>query len=220
MAELADTVINTKVTESSLKRLKAICVKNGFSLFDMLQMMLDCMIRFMDDRHNLDENLIRIIRMFEGLPGWKTALRLTDDMTDAEIMEAWYVLRHPHGTGSPRIVHVTRPMLDGDPDHWEATYNIQEQLKRFIKLTNESLYKHLKIVSEELGSPSFIDTIHRIADAVVENPDEIELRLQFENNDWERGAQLYDRTIYKRPYTHGMDYIEKQQTLFDKEEEV
>lgn len=219
MAELADTVINTKVTESSLKRLKAICVKNGFSLFDMLQMMLDCMIRFMDDRHNLDENLIRIIRMFEGLPGWKTALRLTDDMTDAEIMEAWYVLRHPQGTGSPRIVHVTRPMLDGDPENWTATYNIQEQLERFIELTNESLYKHLKIVSEELGSPSFIDTIHRIADAVVENPDEIELRLQFENNDWERGAQLYDRTIYKRPYTHGMDYIEKQQTLFDKEEE-
>lgn len=219
MAELADIVINTKVTESSLKRLKAICVKNGFSMFDMLQMMLDCMIRFMDDRHNLDENLVRIIRMFEGLPGWRTALRLTDDMTDAEIMEAWYVLRHPQGTGSPRIVHVTRPMLDGDPENWTATYNIQEQLERFIELTNESLYKHLKIVSEELGSPSFIDTIHRIADAVVENPDEIELRLQFENNDWERGAQLYDRTIYKRPYTHGMDYIETQQTLFDKEEE-
>lgn len=219
MAELADIVINTKVTESSLKRLKAICVKNGFSMFDMLQMMLDCMIRFMDDRHNLDENLVRIIRMFEGLPGWRTALRLTDDMTDAEIMEAWYVLRHPQGTGSPRIVHVTRPMLDGDPENWTATYNIQEQLERFIELTNESLYKHLKIVSEKLGSPSFIDTIHRIADAVVENPDEIELRLQFENNDWERGAQLYDRTIYKRPYTHGMDYIETQQTLFDKEEE-
>lgn len=220
MAELADIVINTKVTESSFKRLKAICVKNGFSLFDMLQMVLDCFIRFMDDSHNLDPSLVRIIRMFLDLPGWKTAMRLTDDMDDAQIMEAFFVLRHPNGTGAPRIVHVTRPMLDGDPEHWEGTYNIQEQLERFIELTNESLYKHLKIVSEELGSPSFIDTIHRIADAVVENPDEIELRLQFENNDWERGAKLYDQTIYKRPYTHGMDYIETQQTLFDKEEEV
>lgn len=218
--ELADNVINTKVTDSSLKRLKAICVKNNFSLFDMLQMMLDCLIRFMDDRHNLDPNLIRIIRMFLDLPGWKTAMRLTDDMTDAQIMEAFFVLRHPNGTGAPRVIHVTRPMLDGDPENWSVTYNIDEQLDQFVKVINPSLHKHLHAVMAEMGTESMTDALHQIADKVIENPDVVDLRTQFENNDWHEGAKLYDRVIYKRPYTHGMDYIEKQQTLFDKEEEL
>ena len=219
MEEIADQVVNTKVTESSLKRLKAICKKYDITLFSMLQMLCDCLIRYMDDFHNLDENLIRIIRMFEGLPGWKTALRLTDDMSDAQIMEAFYVIRSPHGTGASKMVHVIRPMLEGDMEGWQANYNIQEQLERFIELTNESLYKHIRMIGVSLGTESFLDTLHMIADAYAENPDETELRLQFEQNDWHQGSQMYDRPQYKRPYTHSMDYIEKQQTLFDKEEE-
>ena len=214
MAEKTNIVINTKVTPSAKKRLDTICRKYGFSLYDMLQMMCDCLIRYMDDFHNLDENLIRIIRMFEGLPGWKNAFRLTEDMSDAQVMEAFYVLRHPKGKGASRLVHVRRPVIEGDADSWQVTYNSQEQLKRFIELTNESLYKHLHMIGVELGTQSFIDTIHRIADAYSENPDEVELRLQFENNDWHKGAQLHERPSYKRPYTHGMDAIER--GLFDR----
>lgn len=201
MAELAEHVINTKVTESAKKRLEAICKQYDFTLYDMLQMLCDCLIRYMDDFHNLDENLIRVIRMFEGLPGWKNALRLTEDMSDAQVMEAFYVLRHPKSKGASRLVHVLRPVMDGDAEGWQATYNTQEQLERFIELTNESLYKHLRMVGVALGTESFLDTIHRIADAYAENPDEAELRLQFEQNDWHKGAQMYEQKPYKRTYT-------------------
>ena len=201
MAELAEHVINTKVTESAKKRLEAICKQYDFTLYDMLQMLCDCLIRYMDDFHNLDESLIRVIRMFEGLPGWKNALRLTEDMSDAQVMEAFYVQRHPKGKGASRLVHVLRPVMEGDADGWQATYNTQEQLERFIELTNESLYKHLRMVGVALGTESFLDTIHRIADAYAENPDEAELRLQFEQNDWHKGAQMYEQKPYKRTYT-------------------
>ena len=216
MAELADQVINTKVTQTAKDRLKAICQQHDFSLFDMLQMLCDCLIRFMDDRHNLNDDLLRIIRMFEDLPGWKTALRLTDDMSEAQVMEAFYVLRHPKGTGAPRIVHVTRPMLDGDPEGWIATHNIQLQLERFIELTAPSLYKHLRLLAVDLGTESLLDTIHIIANLYKENEDEKELRLQFENNDWHEGARMYDRTQYRRGYNRSEQSIEAQQKkLFD-----
>ena len=243
MAELAEHVINTKVTESAKKRLEAICKQYDFTLYDMLQMLCDCLIRYMDDFHNLDENLIRVIRMFEGLPGWKNALRLTEplekevkkevtkggvtkivtEVQSAQIMEAFYVLRHPNGKGASRLVHVLRPVMEGDAEGWQATYNTQEQLKRFIELTNESLYNHLLKVGEALGTESFLDTIHRIADAYAENPDEVELRLQFEQNDWHKGAQMYEQKPYKRTYTPSEA---TQQKLFEvetnpnKEEEV
>ena len=217
MSESTDRVINTKVTKSAEMRLKAICKKYGFTLYDMLQMFCDCLIRFMDDRHNLDENLVRIIRMFEGLPGWKSALRLTGDMSDAQIMEAFYVLRNPRGTGAGRLLHVIRPILEGDAEGWQSTYNTQEQLERFIELTNISLYRHLRMIGVELGTESFLDTIHRIADAYAENPDEIELRMQFESNDWHKGAQMHAEHNRKRPYTPSEEHLQK--TLFDNQNE-
>lgn len=216
MDNKTDIVVNTKVTAEAYARLKAICKQHGFTLYDMLQMLCDCIIRFMDDRHNLSDNLVRIIRMFEDLPGWKTATRLTEDMSDAQVMEAFYVLRHPKGTGASRIVHVIRPMLDGYSDGWIATHNIQLQLERFIELTAPSLYKHLRMLAVDLGTESLLDTIHIIANLYKENEDEKELRLQFENNDWHEGARMYDRTQYKRGYNRSDQSIEaQQQKLFD-----
>ena len=221
MADTANIVVNTKVTPEAFARIKAICKKFGFSPYDLLQMLLDCMIRYMDEYHNLSEDLRRIIRMFEDMPGWKTALRLTEPMDDAEIMEAFYVLRRPKGTGAPRIVHVTRPMLDGDDLGWLATYNIQTSLERFIEITNGSLYRHLRMLSVELGNESLLDTIQTIVNLYKENPDDKELRLMFEDNDWEKGAKMHDRQQYKRPYTKSMDTFETQTKLFeDKEDEV
>ena len=82
MAEKADIVVNTKVTPSSFAQLKSICKKYGFTVYDLLQMLLDCIIRYMDEYHNLSEDLRRIIRMFEDMPGWKNAFRLTEPMDD------------------------------------------------------------------------------------------------------------------------------------------
>ena len=213
MAEHADIVVNTKVTPEAFARLKAICKKFGFSIYDLLQMLLDCMIRYMDEYHNLSEDLRRIIRMFEDLPGWKNAFRITEPMDDAEIMEAFYVLRHPKGKGAPRIVHVVRPVLDGDDLGWLVTYNIQTSLERFIELTNGSLYRHLRMLSVELGNESLLDTIQTIVNLYKENPDDKELRLMFEDNDWQQGAKMHDRQQYKRQYTHSTDAIER--GLFD-----
>ena len=59
--------------------------------------------------------------------------------------------------------------------------------------------------------------------AYAENPDEAELRLQFEQNDWHKGAQMYEQKPYKRTYTPSEA---TQQKLFEvetnpnKEEEV
>jgi hypothetical protein len=70
------------------------------------------------------------------------------------------------------------------------------------------------MVGVSLGTESFLDTIHRIADAYAENPDEQELRLQFESNDWHKGSQMYEQKPYKRTYTPSE---ETQQKLFEVE---
>jgi hypothetical protein len=114
-------------------------------------------------------------------------------------------------------VWVERPTLDGDAYGWSATYNVQYMLERFIEVINPSLYRHLRLVAVALGTKSMLDTIQRIADEFMENPDEIELRLQFEQNDWHKGAQMTDRTQYKRSYNPSEEHLQK--TLFDDQDE-
>ena len=230
------SVISTKVSTDSYARLKAICEKGGFTMYDMLQMMCECLIRFMDEEHNIQEPMMKVIRLFENLPAWKTALRITEPFimtrkkevvrgsikkvidvdTSVEIVEAFYVIRRKGKTGS-RLVHVVRPTMENDAEGWTCNYNTVQQLERFMELTNESLYKHLRCLSTDLGTVSLLDTIHTIANLYRENPDEGELRLQFESNDWVKGAQAHQDTAFKRRNSHSMAYIEKKDmgSLFD-----
>lgn len=228
--------ISTKVSTDSYARLKAICEKHGFTMYDMLQMMCECLIRFMDEEHNIQEPMMKVIRLFENLPAWKTALRITEPFimtrkkevirgsvkkvidvdTSVEVVEAFYVIRRKGKTGS-RLVHVVRPTMENDAEGWQCNYNTVQQLERFMELTNESLYKHLRCLSTDLGTVSLLDTIHTIANLYRENPDEGELRLQFESNDWVKGAQAHRDTAFKRRNSHSMAYIEKKDmgSLFD-----
>ena len=228
--------ISTKVSTDSYARLKAICEKGGFTMYDMLQMMCECLIRFMDEEHNIQEPMMKVIRLFENLPAWKTALRITEPFimtrkkevvrgsikkvidvdTSVEIVEAFYVIRRKGKTGS-RLVHVVRPTMENDAEGWTCNNNTVQQLERFMELTNESLYKHLRCLSTDLGTVSLLDTIHTIANLYRENPDEGELRLQFESNDWVKGAQAHRDTAFKRRNSHSMAYIEKKDmgSLFD-----
>lgn len=208
--------LTTRVSPEVGAQLMAISKKYGTSIFFILRMFADCLIRLSDDRHNLSEDLMRIIRQFENIPGWRKSICLADDTQEFGIVEAIYILRAP-GKEGYRLCLVERPMLEGH-DGWVVTYNVQHILERFIEVMNPSLYRHLRLLAVELGTESMLDTIQRIADEYMENPDEVELRLQFEGNDWHKGAQMTDRTRYKRPYTHGMDYMEKQMGLFDDEE--
>ena len=216
---MQDNILSTKVSPEVYAQFKSICNKYGFSIFVALRMLAETLVRFGDDKHNLSESLIRAIRMFENIPGWSKSICLADDGQEFGIVEAIYILRAP-GKDGYRICWVERPMLDGDAYGWNGTYNVQFIFERFIEVMNPSLYKHLRLLAVELGTESMLDTVHRIADEFMENPDEIELRLQFEGNDWHNGAQMHEDKAYKRPYTHGMDYIEKQQTLFNDEEDA
>ena len=206
----------TRVTPEIGAQMLSICKQFGFSVFFCLQKLVEVMVRMKDDQHNLSPELMRIIRQFENIPGWSKSICLADGGQEFGIVEAIYILRAP-GREGYRLCWVERPMMDGDEYGWSATYNVQYILERFIEVMNPSLYRHLRLLAVDMGTTSMLDTIQRIADEQMENPDEIELRRQFEANDYHRGAQMTDRTRYKRPYTPSEEHLQK--TLFDDQNE-
>lgn len=176
-------LIQTKCSLSAKARLKAICEERGITTYTLLQMVVDCLIRYMDQTTNLSEEMARLMRIFEGMHGWDDSFNLCR-LDDAQIIEAFYVLRGKDGKGE-RLVHVTEPFFG----ERKMTYNVNEQLDRFISAMNPSLYQHLRTIGAELGLESIYEIVAKLADEYKENPDEKELRLQFENNNWVERAQ-------------------------------
>lgn len=209
-------IISARVSIEFKARLESLCEQYGFSINILVKLLAETFLRNADKEHNISEDLMKVIRLFENIPGWKKSVCLSDGIDGMEITEAFYVLKQPKKRGS-RIVHVSMPLLKNDEEGWTENFNVQQQLERFMELTNESLYKHLRCLSTDLGTVSLLDTIHTIANLYRENPDEGELRLQFESNDWVKGAQAHRDTAFKRRNSHSMAYIEKKDmgSLFD-----
>ena len=207
-------MLQTKVTPEVRARLMAIEQKYGFTTFKLLRMLIDCIIRFMDPMTNMDESLLRIIRLFENFPGWEKSISLGEGLDKMEITDAYYVLQQREREGF-RLVWVERPWMEGDADGWTYTFNLQRMFEDFLQKSNESLYNLLKEIGKELRTESLLDTIHILASKYKTNPDEEELRESFENNDWVNGARAAKDVRYQRHHAHKMEYLDRQPTLFD-----
>ena len=64
----------TKVSRTAAEQLARIAKKKGMTIYELIQMVCDTLIRYMDDRHNLSEEIERAMAIFEHLVGWADAL--------------------------------------------------------------------------------------------------------------------------------------------------
>jgi predicted DNA-binding ribbon-helix-helix protein len=70
--------VATKISNMAYERLNKIARKKGLTIYELIQMVCDTLIRYMDDRHNLSEEMERAMSIFEHLTGWADALNLAD----------------------------------------------------------------------------------------------------------------------------------------------
>ena len=102
--------ITTKLNPETFKRVQELCARKKLKPYKMLQNMVDTIVRYMDDRHNLTPELEEVMRIFEHMEGWDKTVLWTDWDKKAEISEATYYLRSEDKQGV-RAVHVERPFF-------------------------------------------------------------------------------------------------------------
>ena len=206
-------MMQTKVSPETFERIKQIEAKLHLKAYGLIQNMVDCIVRYMDDRHNLTPEIEQAMSIFEHLIGWADALNLADPTVKKEVAEAVYFLEDPQGVKKGvRAVHVTRPYFD----EWKQDYNVQHILDRTIRLLFPDVYKRLLKVMEHLDFKSITEFLNFVVDHFQEEADIEELRNLFE--DAARADNTKDIEYGQRTKRTKRADIEKQRGLFDLED--
>ena len=210
------SVVATKVRGFVKDRLKRICAKKGITIYDMLQMMCDCIVRYMDDRHNLTEEMERVMMVFEHMNGWKDALNFADPTVNMLVDEAFYVLKDERGKkNGVRVVHVRRPFI-GD---WMQTENVQTILEDFLLRLIPERYWMMRDLAHYMECNNILDLLDTLIDAHTIEQLNAEMRKDFEDcnrHDFGKPVEYGQRT--KRVPVRSIETIEQTTIRFDEED--
>jgi hypothetical protein len=171
-------VLATKVSRHAAEQLARIAKKKGLTIYEMIQMVCDTFIRYMDDCHNLSGEMERAMAIFEHMAGWADALNLADPTVQKEIAQAVYIFQDSEGKKKGfRATMVNKPWIG----IWDETSNVMDIFERIFNICMPELYMKLFRARTILGCERVSEVINMLADAEVIMHLNGELRQDFED---------------------------------------
>lgn len=173
-------VVATKLSRPAAERLAKIAKHKGMTIYELIQMVCDTLIRYMDDRHNLSEEMERAMSIFEHMVGWADALNLADPTVQKEIAQAVYIFQDANGEKKGfRAVMVDKPFMG----QWTEDQNVMHIFNRIFNICMPDLYMKLFRARILLGCNNVSEVINLLADAQVIMHLNDEYRKDFEDAD-------------------------------------
>ena len=180
--------VATKLSRTAAERLAKIAKKKGMTIYELIQMVCDTLIRYMDDRHNLSEEMERAMSIFEHMVGWADALNLADPTVQKEVAQAVYIFQDEEAKKRGfRAVMVSKPFIG----IWDETANVMEIFERIFNICLPELYMKLFRARILLECNSVTEVINRLCDAEIIMKLNDEYRQDFEDaNRTDGGKQI------------------------------
>jgi hypothetical protein len=170
--------IATKVSRRAAEQLARIAKKKNTTIYELIQLSCDTLIRYMDDRHNLSEEMERAMSLFEHLVGWADALNLADPTVNKEVCQAVYIFQDADGKKKGfRAKLVDRPFCG----IWTEDSNVMHIFERILNICMPELYMKLLRARIVLDCKSISEVLNVLADAEVIMQLNGELRQDFED---------------------------------------
>lgn len=204
-------VVATKVNAWVKFQIAKLCKKKGLTEYEMLQMMCDCIVRYMDDRHNLTPELEQAVSIFEHMEGWKGQFNIADPSSRQEVCEAVYITTDKAGKKHGFRASLVRKPYMGQPDQ---TYNIVTIFERMTEVLLPEIYRKLRMIAVDMDCNSIVDLLHAMIDAQDIERLNAEFRREFEDaNRAENGKQYVYGARTRRKKTYGPDNMPGQKTI-------
>ena len=198
-------VVNTKINLMTYYRLMKVLRKKGLNFYQMIQNFCDCLVRQMDDRHNLTPESEQLMSTFEHMIGWEGNFNLADPTAKPEISEATYYMTDADGKKGVRVMHVEKPFFG----NWTQTYNVQQILEKFLCLTFPQLYRRLRFIAVCRQCSSILELLNNVVAEMETEEHKRELIADFEDADRGDFGQKPDHNRYKRKLNRTPDMFEK-----------
>ena len=198
-------VVNTKICLIAYYRLMDLLKRKGLNFYKMIQNFCDCLIRNMDDKHNLTPDTEKVMDTFEHMVGWEDNFNLADPTTKPEIAEATYYLTDEGGKKGIRVVHVERPFFG----QWKQTFNVHQIFDKFMRLTFPLLHQRLTFIADCRKCCSILELINELIREQEEEERKKELLEDFKDADRGDFGQKPDHNRYKRKLNRTPDMFEK-----------
>lgn len=204
--------IATKVTLESFKQFRLVCRRANLSTYEMMQMVIDTLIRLMDGYHAMTDSLERLIRHFENLQGWKSSFNLVNPKSKPSVAEATYYLEDDSGEmKGVRAVLVKTPFMGKAV----FTYNINEIAERMFCLVFPELYKRLRMVGAEIESHNVVETISLLIQYHRMSEEDAELGRLFSDDQRANDGRQMTSAPFVRHKTSAPMTIHQPKDLFD-----
>jgi hypothetical protein len=180
-----------------------------------MHMVLDVLIRYMDDRHNLTPEAQRLMLLFERLEGWGKTFNLCDPGSRPEITCAIYLIGDSRSGGKPgqRAMMLLRPFFGEQKE----TFNVRDITETFMRAVHPLLYRRLHEMAEERDCADVTELLNVILDEHEDDSMTADIREMFE--DCMRGENGRPVVYGERTRRIHRRTIDDMPTLFDWEGE-
>lgn len=185
-------LIATKLTHEDKAIFDRICQRIGLNCYTFLNMMVSSLIKYSDERHQLDPTLQKAIDIYEGFANWGNASSIVG-FGKKQVVQAIYLVAND-GKQSPYAAMVDKPFFGQQ----QVTMNAQDILSNVIKALSPRLHRRLTAIGREMDCNTLLETIDTLIDVHSPDPDQEFIRELF--SDCRRGdfGQQTDLIKYRR----------------------
>lgn len=195
-------VLNAKVRKTTGTQVNHICKKVGISHNEFIRSIIEMIVRYMSDAHNLTPDIEKAMGLFEHMDGWKDAFRLCDPNAEPEVIFAVYFLQDANGKKGIRSVLVEKPYFG----IWTQTENVVEIFERSFCTLLPEQYKRLRKLGTDLGTNSVLETIVTLISMYGSEAEERIYREIFEDaNRSEFGLKPHEGAPFRKKKHRNVD---------------
>lgn len=182
--------IATKISPKAYKSLKRLARKQGITIYEILQMCVDTLIRYMSDQYNLTAEMEHAMSIFEHMTEWRDSANFADPSAEWEVSEATFYLT-AKGKKGTRAVHVSKAFMGTKVED----VNIQRILEKALNYLVPERYIRLRSIANYVGAHNILELLDRMVDGYD--------LVEVENQSIRAGFEDADRAENNKPVRYG-----------------
>jgi hypothetical protein len=204
--------IATKVSAEQKRQLDCVLKRLGTNEYQWFQVMAEVTIRMADDRHNLSEDMSKIIQIFEMLPGWKSPVSFFDPNAKSEIDSACYFITQ-RGKPGMKPVLVERGWMG----RWQMEENAADIVEFVLEKAMPKSYWWLRQRMAERDCNRVFEYLLKLADDAKAEQLNADICEMFgDNSRHEFGGNIeYGARTKRVKHRSPEEYIEQKTLHFD-----